>query len=102
MYRLRFFVLICALIAFCEADHVFADSPSVTAVLSNSDVAVGEAVQLQIRVSGAGEAKPPENIAVDGLEVHRLERRGNLRCAISTSAQRNLQLYDPAVEIGHL
>jgi BatD DUF11 like domain len=69
MYRPRFFILICALIAFCEADHVFADSPSVTAVLSNSDVAVGEAVQLQIRVSGAGEAKPPENIAVDGLEV---------------------------------
>src|SRR6266481_9165244 len=47
----------------------FADSPSVTAVLSNSEAAVGETVELQIRVTGSG-AKLPERIAVDGLEIH--------------------------------
>jgi hypothetical protein len=50
------------------ASPVFADSPSVTAVLSNSEAAVGETVQLQIKVSGAG-AKPPNQIAVDGLDI---------------------------------
>ena len=48
---------------------VFADSPSVTAVLSNSEAAVGETVELQIKVAGAG-AKAPGEIAVDGLEIH--------------------------------
>ncbi|MEY2541986.1 MAG: hypothetical protein QOI22_1588 [Verrucomicrobiota bacterium] len=47
-----------------------ADSPSVTAVLSNSEAAVGETVRLQIRVTGSG-AKPPEQIKVDGLEIQR-------------------------------
>lgn len=48
---------------------VLADSPSVTAVLSNSEVAVGEAVQLQIRVTGGDNADAPGDIAVDGLEI---------------------------------
>src|SRR5437762_7339557 len=47
-----------------------ADSPSVTAVLSNSEVVVGETVELQIKVSGPGDARPPEEISVDGLEIH--------------------------------
>src|SRR6266704_4707152 len=59
-----------ALIALAETDVAFADSPNVTAVLSNSEAVVGEMVQLQIKVSGAGDAKPPENISVDGLEIH--------------------------------
>src|SRR6266568_1746583 len=59
-----------ALIALAETDVAFADSPNVTAVLSNSEAVVGEMVQLQIKVSGAGDTKPPENISVDGLEIH--------------------------------
>src|SRR6266487_7077357 len=59
-----------ALIALAETDVAFADSPNVTVVLSNSEAVVGEMVQLQIKVSGAGDAKPPENISVDGLEIH--------------------------------
>jgi hypothetical protein len=58
---LGFFVVVCA----------FADSPSATAVLSNSEAAVGETVQLQIRVTGARSADAPEKIAVDGLQIYR-------------------------------
>jgi hypothetical protein len=58
---LGFFVVVCA----------FADSPSVTAVLSNSEAAVGETVQLQIRVTGGRSAEAPEKIAVDGLQIYR-------------------------------
>ena len=36
-----------------------ADPPSVTAVLSNSEVTVGETVELQIKVTGPGDARPP-------------------------------------------
>ena len=68
--RIRIGILIGALIAFAGSHFALADSPSVTAVLSNSQVAVGETVQLQIRVSGSGDAKVPENIAVDGLDIH--------------------------------
>src|SRR5438067_7435975 len=47
-----------------------ADSPSVTAVLSNSEATVGETVELQIKVTGPGDARPPEEISIDGLEIH--------------------------------
>src|SRR5919198_42317 len=47
-----------------------ADSPSVTAVLSNSQATVGETVELQIKVTGPGDARPPEEISIDGLEIH--------------------------------
>jgi BatD DUF11 like domain len=52
------------------AGFAFADSPAVTAVLSNSETVVGETVELQIKVTGPGDARPPEEIAVDGLEIH--------------------------------
>ena len=45
-------------------------SPSVTAVLSNSEAAVGEIVQLEIRVTDGGQAIVPGEIPVDGLEIH--------------------------------
>src|ERR1700737_1851430 len=67
---IRIGILVGALIAFTASDCALADSPSATAVLSNSQVAVGETVQLQIKVSGSGDAKVPEHIAVDGLEIH--------------------------------
>src|SRR6266581_3430435 len=63
-------VLFGTLIGFCAA-NAFADSPSVTAVLSNSEAAVGAMVQLQIRVTGSRGADAPEKIAVDGLEIYR-------------------------------
>src|SRR6266513_4007532 len=52
------------------AQIAFADSPSVTAVLSNSEATVGETVELQIKVTGPGDARPPEEISIDGLEIH--------------------------------
>src|SRR6266478_2902184 len=72
MYRVRLstIVLLAALIAFAGSDAAFADSPSVTAVLSNSEAAIGETVQLQIKLSGARDATPTENISIDGLEIH--------------------------------
>jgi len=52
------------------ANSTFADAPSVTAVLSNSEAVVGETVELQIKVTGPGDARPPDEISVDGLEIH--------------------------------
>src|SRR5437667_93126 len=62
--------LIGILAAIVAAGSTFADSPSVTAVLSNSEIVVGETVELQIKVTGPGDAQPPEEISVDGLEIH--------------------------------
>ena len=72
MYRSRIpmAVLLGALIAFAQDDRAFAESPTVTAVLSNSEAVVGQMVELQIKVTGAGNAQPPENISIDGLEIH--------------------------------
>src|SRR3954468_13262703 len=42
---------------------------SVTAVLNNSSTAVGEPVQLQIKVSGSASVKHPGSIAVEGLDI---------------------------------
>src|SRR6266513_1560260 len=60
-----------ALVTFCETHSASGASSGVTAVLSNSEAAVGATVQLQIRVTGARSADAPENIAVTGLEIHR-------------------------------
>ena len=48
----------------------FAAGPSVTAVLSNSEPVVGETVQLEIKVTGAQSANVPQDISVDGLQIH--------------------------------
>src|SRR5579864_2195426 len=65
--RNHILVLVSAL--FCGAS-AFAASPSVTAVLSNSEPQVGETVQLEIKVSGAQSANVPQEISIDGLEIH--------------------------------
>jgi hypothetical protein len=57
-------------LAFSAIEPVHAASPSVTAVLSNSEPAVGETVRLQIKVSGAQSANVPQEISIDGLEIH--------------------------------
>jgi len=54
-------ILAAALVGFISSATVFADSPSVTAVLSNSEAAVGETVELQIRVTGSGAKLPNES-----------------------------------------
>src|SRR5215471_2733507 len=54
-----------------SAQFAYADSPSVTAVLNSSEAALGETVQLEIRVTGARGADAPEEIVVEGLEIHR-------------------------------
>ncbi len=56
--------------AILATGSAFAASPSVTAVLSNAETAVGETVELQIKVTGPGDAQPPEEISIDGLEIH--------------------------------
>ena len=63
-------ILIAVLVAVACVQSAFADSPTVTAVLSNSETAVGETVELQIKVTGPGDARPPEEISIDGLEIH--------------------------------
>src|SRR5215469_1006576 len=63
-------IFIALLIAAASVDFARADSPSVTAVLSNSEATVGDTVELQIKVTGPGDARPPEEISIDGLEIH--------------------------------
>src|SRR5215813_8263781 len=63
-------ILIALLIVTACINLARADSPSVTAVLSNSEASVGETVELQIKVTGPGDARPPEEISIDGLEIH--------------------------------
>jgi len=63
-------ILFVAFAAIAAAQFARADSPSVTAVLSNSEAVVGETVELQIKVTGPGDARPPEEISIDGLEIH--------------------------------
>jgi len=65
----RIFIAFFGLIAIAQI--VYADSPSVTAVLNSSEAQVGETVQLEIRVAAARAADAPEEIVVDGLEIHR-------------------------------
>ncbi|HMJ05563.1 MAG TPA: BatD family protein [Chthoniobacterales bacterium] len=58
-----------ALFAFGGASAAWSAEPSVTAVLSNSETAVGEPVQLEIQITGASDPKLPGEINVDGLEI---------------------------------
>jgi hypothetical protein len=45
-----------------------AEEPSITTALSSSEAGVGEQIQLQIKVTGARAAEPPE-ISIDGLDI---------------------------------
>jgi hypothetical protein len=58
-----------AALAFLAVRPAVAASADVTAVLSNSNTAVGQRVQLQIKVTGTASARPPGGIAVDGLDI---------------------------------
>ena len=63
-------ILFLAPIAIAAMQSSFAASPSVTAVLSDSQPAVGQMVQLEIKVNGANSANVPDTISIDGLEIH--------------------------------
>ena len=66
----RIGLVLIALIAGLGANTAFAGSPSVTAVLGNSEAVVGQTVQMEIKVTGANNADLPAEISVDGLEIH--------------------------------
>jgi hypothetical protein len=61
-----------------------AAAPKVTAVLRSSSAIVGEMVEMQIRISGGGEAAVPRDISIDGLEIHQT----------GTSRQVEMQNFD--------
>jgi hypothetical protein len=64
-------VLILALVATVQIHSALADSPKITAVLTSSDVVVGETVQLQIQIDNAGmSVRPPSDIDIPGLQIH--------------------------------
>lgn len=69
--RLSYFlpVIVVAVSGLATASSVYADGPSVTAVLTSSSTVVGQPVQLQIKVTGSSHANPPGQIFVDGLEI---------------------------------
>ena len=66
MIRTAFFAIGCVVFLSCR---LLAAEATVTAVLSNSETAVGQPVQLQIKVNGSSSATPPSDIAVDGLDI---------------------------------
>jgi hypothetical protein len=61
--------ILAAALTFLVGHSAVAASADVTAVLSNSNTAVGQRVQLQIKVTGSASARPPGAIAVDGLDI---------------------------------
>src|SRR5438270_2090080 len=70
IYARTFKISFALLVLILTRSVAFAASPSVTAVLSNSQPAIGQMVQLEIKVSGANSANVPEAISIDGLEIH--------------------------------
>src|SRR5260370_15620450 len=71
MHSSRIGLVLIALIAGPGTNAAFAESPSVTAVLGNSEATVGQMVQMEIKVTGANNAGLPIEISVDGLEIHK-------------------------------
>jgi hypothetical protein len=62
-------VLLLAFFTIATATSVRAEAPTVTAVLTSSETEVDRPVQLQIKVTGDANAIPPNDIAVDGLDI---------------------------------
>src|SRR5678815_4723094 len=62
-------VLVLGLLAIANATPARAEAPTVTAVLTSSETEVDRPVQLQIKVTGDANAIPPNDIAVDGLDI---------------------------------
>lgn len=62
-------LVVAAMCGFGAAATAYADTPSVTAVLSSGSTVVGQPVRLQIKVTGSSNAKPPGQISVEGLDI---------------------------------
>jgi hypothetical protein len=62
-------LLLAILLAGAAAQAARASEPTVTAVLTSSETEVDRPVQLQIKVTGDSNATPPNDIAVDGLDI---------------------------------
>src|ERR1051325_2519236 len=71
MFARRFFIAFLFVTALAQAAR--ADSPSVTAVLSNSQGVVGRMVLLEIKVSGSNRIPAPDPIPVAGVEIQKTE-----------------------------
>src|SRR5881227_3481533 len=64
-------VLFSVLLASALAQFARGDSPKITAVLTSSEVVVGETVQLEIQIDNArASAITPRDIDVPGLQIH--------------------------------
>src|SRR6266851_6737086 len=62
-------------LAIAAMQSSFAASPSVTAVLNDSQPVIGQMVQLEIKVNGTHSAAVPKEISVDGLEIHQTSQQ---------------------------
>ncbi len=62
-------LLLLVFLAWSAIENVRADAPTVTAVLTSSETEVDRPVQLQIKIMGDSNATPPNDIAVDGLDI---------------------------------
>jgi len=65
--RSMHFILVLLILSFATVAQ--AEEASVTAVLTESETAVGRPVQLAIQVTGATNPKPPADITVEGLDI---------------------------------
>lgn len=62
-------IFLVVFLAWAGAAMIQAETPTVTAVLTTSETEVDRPVQLQIKVTGDSDVRPPNDIAVDGLEI---------------------------------
>src|SRR5438477_907529 len=67
-----------------------AESPSVTAVLTSSETALGQPVQLEVKIRGTSTATPPQTIAVDGLQIALTDTRRSFEMHGLSSVESNL------------
>jgi len=91
MFPGRFFIAVLSILA--PAQFALAESPSVTAVLSNSEAAVGETVQLELKISGADNIEVPRDIDVDGLEIHKTGTSQQFEMRNFTTSRSTIYIY---------
>ncbi|PYI91508.1 MAG: hypothetical protein DMF03_03370 [Verrucomicrobia bacterium] len=91
--RMRSLVLIrmtLLLIGALISTEARAESPSVTAVLTSSETALGQPVQLEVKIKGTTTATPPQTIAVDGLQIALTDTRRSFEMHGFSSVESNL------------
>jgi len=72
------------------AANARAESASVTAVLTSSETALGQPVQLEVKIKGVSNATPPQTIAVDGLQIALTDTRRSFEMHGFSSVESNL------------